>query len=117
MINGELSAFAFPHSGGYSVIDVLGVDMSQELVDAISKHASEKLIGYEKFVRERANKISPVEAMPAELGQYLFAIGDGLFTLWNLTSSGWFDSEGVHYESPLKRASYTVWQSVVRGVP
>lgn len=37
------------------------------------------------------------------VGQYLFLRTDGVTELWKLTTSGWFDAGGVHYDSPLKR--------------
>lgn len=114
-VDGELEAFSFPHGGGYSVVSLSGKGMPQDLVDQIAVHASEKLNGYEQFVRERANVAHSTETLPTEVGQYLFAMAASPMTLWSLTVSGWFNASGVHYASPLLCSPFTMWQAVVRG--
>jgi hypothetical protein len=63
--------------------------------------------------RSEGTRLEPREYL-APQGQYLFLRPDGEFELWKLTPSGWFDSGGVHYDSPLKRSpKLTQWKRVV----
>lgn len=52
-----------------------------------------------------------IEVSPA---QYLFLRPDGDLELWKLTTHGWFDATGAHYDSPLKRnPALTQWRRAV----
>lgn len=43
------------------------------------------------------------DVLPVAPAQYLFG-GDGVdLELWKLTTHGWFDASGTHYDSPTKR--------------
>jgi hypothetical protein len=82
--------------------------------EALEAHMA-KLLGERIAEVERLSRSYSTVVLPVDPGQYLFAVGDEPFALWNLTSHGWFDGGGMRYESPLDRKPYTTWQRVVRG--
>jgi hypothetical protein len=54
----------------------------------------------------------PDNPLPTELGQYLFEVSAGVFTLWALTPSGWYDSAGVFARDPGEKRPFFGWYSV-----
>lgn len=51
------------------------------------------------------------DQLPVVPAQYLFLRPDGELELWKLTTHGWFDATGTHYDSPLKRnPALTQWR-------
>ncbi len=82
--------------------------------EALEIHTAQ-ILGERIAELQRLTASHSTTTLPAEPGQYLFAVGDEPFALWNLTSHGWFDGGGMRYDSPLDRKPYTTWQRVVRG--
>jgi hypothetical protein len=55
-----------------------------------------------------------VTVLPTTPAQYLFGGDNTDLELWKLTTSGWFDASGTHYDSPTKRnPKLTRWRRAV----